>query len=167
MTDQTFLNNHFLKTIGAIECLSSNRFYEAALMLTYAGIDQMAWLSVPDPISNGIDFRAWAEEYIKPNTTLGCSSDDLWAARCGLVHTAAAESRDSANLKAKKIYYVSGDVVCTENKTSDTVIINSTHLMREFMSGANRFISEVKLDAVKNAIAIQKAGSILAFKNSL
>ena len=167
MTDQNYLNNHYVKTIQAIECLSSNRFYEAALMLTYAGIDQMAWLSVPDTISDGKDFKAWVEKYINPNNTLGCSADDLWAARCGLVHTAAAESRDSTNLKAKKIYYVSGDVVCTENKTSDTVIINSTNLMKAFISGAYSFISEVKLDAVKNVIAIQKAGSILAFKKSL
>jgi hypothetical protein len=163
MTDQNYLNNYYMKTIAAIEHLSSNGFHEASLMLTYAGIDQMAWLSVGSVESNGNDFKAWVEKYLQPSKTLGCSADDLWAARCGVLHTEAAESRDTDKLKAKKIYYTLGDAVCTENKTTDVVIINATTLIKIFFTGAYNFITAVKADPK----VIEKAGAILAFSKNL
>lgn len=140
-----------------------NEFIESALILTYTGIDQMSWLAIANPESYGDDFKRWAEKYLMPSIKLGCSSDDLWAARNGLVHTAAAESRDFYKSKAKKIYYVSGNVVCTENKSSDTAIINSTSLIIAFIEGAVAFIEDLEADVIKLNVAAEKARTLLAF----
>lgn len=162
MNDSAHIHTHLKKITGAIDCLFTNNFLEAALMLTYAGIDQMSWLSVETQESNGKDFKRWVEKYIEPQTKLGCAADDLWAARNGLIHMAAAESRDFNKAKAKKIYYVSGDVVCTENRSQDTVIINSTGLILSFISGSLAFIADLEDDHSRLAIAAHKAGTILA-----
>lgn len=167
MSNSELIHKHLAKITGAINCLVENSFIEAALMLTYAGIDQMSWLAVPDQESNRDDFKDWAEKYLTPSTKLGCSADDLWAARNGLVHMAAAESRDFYKSKAKRIYYVSGNVVCTENRSQDTVIINSTSLIISFIEGALAFVSDLEADAARLTVAAKKAESILAFRATL
>lgn len=108
MTTEKCTIQHCQKVAMAIELLSNNRCIEAALMLTYAGIDQMAWLSSSNEITGGKEFETWVEEYINPVVNLGCSPKDLWAARCGLIHTGAPESRDFYKSDAKKIYYYTG-----------------------------------------------------------
>lgn len=164
MSNSAHIHNHLKKITGAIECLVEKGFVEAALMLTYAGIDQMSWLAVPAQESNGQDFKNWVEKYLIPSNNLGCSSDDLWAARNGLIHMAAAESRDFYKNKAKKIYYVSGGVICTKNRSQDTVIINSTNLMIAFISGSLAFVADLEGDASQLVIANHKAGTMLSFR---
>jgi hypothetical protein len=127
----------------------------------------MSWLAVPDPESNGVDFKDWAEKYLTPSIKLGCSADDLWAARNGLIHMAAAESRDFYKSKANRIYYVSGSVVCTENRSQDTVIINSTSLILTFIEGALAFVTDLEADVARLTVAAKKAESFLAFRPAL
>ena len=164
MSNSAHIHNHLKKITGAIDFLVEKGFVEAALMLTYAGIDQMSWLAVPAQESNGQDFKNWVEKYLTPSNNLGCSSDDLWAARNGLIHMAAAESRDFHKNKAKKIYYVSGGVICTENRSQDTVIINSTNLMIAFIRGSLAFVADLEGDASQLTIANHKAGTMLSFR---
>lgn len=167
MSGSEIIHRHLQKITGAIDCLVERGFVEAALMLTYAGIDQLAWLSVATQGSDRIDFKAWVEKYLSPSTKLGCSADDLWAARNGLIHMSAAESRDFYKANAKRIYYVSGNVICTENKSQDTVIINSTVLMVAFIKGALKFISDLEGNSQNLAVAAQKAETILASRAAL
>lgn len=167
MSNSEHIHKHLLKITSAINCLVENEFIEAALMLTYAGIDQMSWLAVPEPESNGVDFKEWANKYLTPSTKLGCSADDLWAARNGLVHMAAAESRDFHKAKAKRIYYVSGNVVCTENRSLDTVIINATYLIIAFIEGSLAFVADLEADVARLTVAAKKAEAILAFRPTL
>lgn len=164
MSGSEIIHRHLQKITGAINCLVESSFVEAALMLTYAGIDQLAWLSVATQESDGEDFKAWVEKYLSPSTKLGCSADDLWAARNGLIHMAAAESRDFYKANAKLIYYVSGNVICTENKSEDIVIINSTALIVAFIIGAQKFISDLESNSQNITVAAQKAETILAFR---
>jgi len=126
-------------------------------MLVYAAIDQMAWLSVSDLESNGKDFKAWVDKYMLPKNPLGCSSSDLWAARNGLLHTGTAESRDTRNGNAKyKIHYTFGGAVCTENKSTDTVIIKFEDLVGSYLAGILWFMEDLKADAVKQESANNK-----------
>lgn len=164
MNGSESIYKHYQKITGAIDCLVEKGFVEAALMLTYAGIDQLAWLSVSTPESSGKDFKTWVEKYLNPLLRLGCTADDLWAARNGLVHMAAAESRDFYKSKAKRIYYVSGNIICTENKSQDTIIINSTALITVFFEGALKFIVDLENDPASLAIAVQKSKTILVFR---
>lgn len=157
-----------IEKIGnAIDCLIKNNFVESALILTYAGIDQMAWLAVADREASSKDFKSWVERYLNPQKNLGCTSEDLWAARCGLIHTATAESRDYFNTKAKRIYYCSGEFVCTENTSTDTVVMNSTNFICIFIAGCVDFINYLESNDIALSIAANKADTVLAFMPTL
>lgn len=164
MNNSKSIYEHAKKIMGAIDCLVERGFIEAALIIIYASIDQMSWLSVATPESDGKDFKAWVEKYLSPSDKLGCSADDMWAARNGLIHTAAAESRDFLKTNAKRIYYVSGNIACDEYSSQDTVIINSTKLIIILFQGISNFVSDLESDAQKLQTAVSKANKILAFR---
>lgn len=84
--DFTPVFSHVKKSSEAIGCLREAGHHVAALMLTYAAIDQMSWLSIPGDMSSGKDFKTWVKKYMLGNSNLVCSEDDLWAARNGLLH---------------------------------------------------------------------------------
>lgn len=160
--------DQYYERIGcAIGVLGKEQYIEAALMLTYAGIDQMAWLSVSTEVSSGDDFKEWAEKYIQPVKNLGCSVDDLWAARNALLHTASAESRDTAKGKAKKIYYTTGSAVCTENKSTDIIFINANHLIRQFITSWPTYKLDIQANPALLQQATKKAEQMLKYKKGL
>lgn len=161
------LDQYYERIGGAIGVLAREQYIEAALMLTFAGIDQMAWLSVSAQESSGADFKVWAEKYIQPAQILGCTVDDLWAARNALLHTATAESRDTAKGKAKKVYYTTGSAVCTENKSPDAIFINAHHLIGQFIASWLTYRLDIQANPALLQQATEKAKQILSYKKGL
>lgn len=80
-----------------------------ALTLIYTGIDVMGYLNPRGEKSVRHDFCYWAEHHMDCQNRLGVSGVDLYAARCGVVHTYTAESRLSHSGEARRIYYAWGD----------------------------------------------------------
>ena len=76
-----------------------------ALILVYVGIDFVASLDRPDPAQNTTraDFLAWLNKYLLPESDLKCEAIDLYAARCGWVHTYTSKSSLVQEAKAKEI----------------------------------------------------------------
>lgn len=104
---------HALKMQRAVVCLMQNGFSLPALMLVFTTIDQMAWLSIAgDNETKGADFIDWVERFMLRNQRAGLeriTAGDLWGARCGLLHTATAESRSLKNGVAQnRIAYTYG-----------------------------------------------------------
>lgn len=88
----------------AIELCASSRFRVPTLILLYSVIDIVSWLHSNDQ-SVKTRFTIWVEKYLLPGSKLTCSSLDLYAARCGVVHTSSSESDLSKMGKAKQIFY--------------------------------------------------------------
>ncbi len=81
-----------------------------ALTILYSAIDICAWLAYDDTIpSVGTRYKAWLDEYILKAKSLPCTSEELYAARCGILHTLTAESNLSATGKARLVLYVWGN----------------------------------------------------------
>lgn len=76
-----------------------------ALATIYASIDRMAWLISASEESTSTEFKKWADQFLIVGESFNFNSSDLWAARCGLLHTGAAESRDYRKNNANLIYY--------------------------------------------------------------
>jgi hypothetical protein len=78
-----------------------------ALVLLYSAIDVFASLVRPETelATNGGHFKKWAEDYMIGPSGLAIASEDLWGARCGLLHTHSPSSRDSRQGKARKLTY--------------------------------------------------------------
>jgi hypothetical protein len=97
--------------VAAIGLCLGNHLRMPALALIYCGIDVLA--SFSRPAENGevkpTDFINWAERYMQCEKVLGISGLDLYAARCGILHTYSMDSRLSAKGRARRLIYAWGD----------------------------------------------------------
>jgi len=84
---------------------------EASLTLIYSGIDTFGLLNAPpgDLDATGDTYKKWCEKYVltrlqsvdgEPVTAV-----DLWAARCGVLHTSTPLSKLEREGKAHQIWY--------------------------------------------------------------
>jgi hypothetical protein len=94
----------------AIRLLLDTDHTKPALIIMYAAIDTFgAWLRPEAEIDTvgkaGGYFRKWAGDYLLGDPKLTCTPDDLWGARCGLLHTHTPSSKDSRDGKAREIAY--------------------------------------------------------------
>jgi hypothetical protein len=85
-----------------------NECWEAGVILLYSLIDAMAWLrrDPSHPDVTGPDFREWVERYMLPAPGIHVSAEDLYGARCGMLHSLTGESKKHRNLEARKVGYL-------------------------------------------------------------
>jgi hypothetical protein len=107
MTGRQVLDFQLARLTKAIHLLWDEDLVIPALMLLYATIDGLAWLQRKDlkGNSNSGDFRDWVDRYLLPDWKTAVTSEALWAARCALLHSQAAESRQSRAGKVPEIWY--------------------------------------------------------------
>lgn len=89
------------------DCASKGRVL-SCLTLLYSAIDVLASLERNANEGTQSAFVRWVDTYMLPNSALHISSMDLYAARCGIIHTFTAESELSRRGRAKKIIYAWG-----------------------------------------------------------
>lgn len=94
-----------MEDIRALTLLLQAQLESQALSVFYMAIDRAAWLITEEEESSRRDFISWTDQFLIAGDDLNFSSLDLWAARCGLLHTGAAESRDYRKNGANLIYY--------------------------------------------------------------
>jgi hypothetical protein len=96
--------------VAAIRLCLENHFRMPALALIYCGIDVLANLSRPadNPKVTRPDFENWAERYMECEKLLEVSGLDLYAARCGILHTYTMDSPLSTTGRARPIVYAWG-----------------------------------------------------------
>lgn len=83
------------------------------LILLYSTMDILAWLSRP-PTSGYSDVTAagvlaWLDRFYLPGSGLPCTSHDLYAARCSLLHSLTSRSRLHHKMRARIINYAHGE----------------------------------------------------------
>src|SRR5438128_1331218 len=95
-----------MATVDAITHLVRANHYLHALVILYSTIDTLAWASISSGDVTRSDFCHWVRAYMNPELTMGCSPEDLYAARCALLHSSAAESKMSREGRASELWYV-------------------------------------------------------------
>ena len=71
------------------------------------------------------------------------SGDDLWGARCGVLHNGSSESRQTRNKKARKIKYLLGSEINSpipETQTGEEVCVHIEELLTGLREGALHFL---------------------------
>ncbi|MHA6127092.1 hypothetical protein ACX3YD_13015 [Pseudomonas fluorescens group sp. PF-1] len=145
------------KMTDAVTALRDGGHLVPAVMLTYAGIDQMAWLSISQERSSGRDFKAWVDKFVLPHVQIACTAQELWEARNGILHTGTAESSaNQSDASIRKVLYTFGGVSCTTNNSSDTVFVSAESLIIGYLTGVIWFMEELKTDAAKLQVALEK-----------
>lgn len=79
----------------------------SAVTLMFTSIDAISALTRPvnQPETDSETFRTWVDRFLHPESRLNCTAQDLWAARCGVLHTYSPEAPRAANRGARRIYY--------------------------------------------------------------
>jgi hypothetical protein len=156
-----------LRSIGT--CLSTGH-PEATLALVYSGIDVFGWLAAPQDIEfgTGDTYKDWCDKYlvsrIQSLEGLVVTGDDLYAARCGMLHTSTPVSRLSRDRMAYEVWYqYRGEPGV--NYFSNTGLIPLTldieELALAFREGGIAFIQDLKKNQEANKVSEQRAQSFL------
>lgn len=78
-----------------------------SLILIYSCIDIMAWLNRDKTHTDNVrsDFKSWVGNYLLRDSGLNYDANDLYAARCSILHSYTPESKLSRQGEAKMIFY--------------------------------------------------------------
>jgi hypothetical protein len=133
-----------------------------ALMLTYAAIDQMAWLAVPHERTSSADFKNWVTKHILSHNPMDVTVEELWEARNGLLHTGTAESAaNQRDQTIRKVYYTVGGVECTRNEDPTVVFLNAGEFFVRYLNAVIWFMEDIKRDSALLENALSKLGRML------
>jgi hypothetical protein len=150
--------------LSAIEDCRVRKQVLPCLVLVYSGIDIAASLERVDGEGIGPAFRRWATRYLVVRGKLDCTADDLWGARCGIVHTYTAASDHSRVGRAREVVYSWGtasaaDLAAMVQATGrDYAAIHIDSLVASFRSGVSTFLFEIAVDKTRLSAVSDRAG---------
>jgi hypothetical protein len=142
--------------IFTVNDLLGKRRMFPALILLYAGIDIFgSWLRPKSRLENNSkDFRDWADRYLLKGSSLPLTADDLWGARCGLLHAATAGSKNSRAGQAREIHYIRAGEDCAtfvqqqmQQAGHNKVVVDVDAFFNAFCEGVGRFIQDIGKDS--------------------
>jgi len=101
-------DHHAAHLLGAIRTCLQGGYIVPAMMLTFAGIDGMAWMyRTHEGPSNGNDFKEWTDKFMIGHLKSGIvDSADFWAARNALLHVQSSYSDSNVLGGAKAFLYI-------------------------------------------------------------
>jgi hypothetical protein len=114
------------------------------------------------------DFFSRVAKYMQPETTIGCSAEDLYAARCGVVHSGASESRMSREGDATELWYVTAPARKSElealwqGRASRPRLCTQATLSQR-LPLVERFSNELETDVNREARVAARIGRWLGF----
>lgn len=158
-----------------IQVTYDNECYGSCLILIYCGIDAMSYLSMPQTQNEvqSKDFIQWADKYISPrlrNKTTKITGEELFSARCAVVHTYTIESKKTRQASVRKIAYAfGGDLsVIFDSKVPDLVLLRMDTLRDAFFTAIDEFLMQSYADKQKKPILearLNKLLTVIPYRN--
>jgi hypothetical protein len=169
MSELPLYNNMLLLASGIEACLEK-KFNSSALILIYSGIDTVGWLDSNEEFATKRSFTNWVDTYLLKVKPLACSSLDLYAARCGLLHTFTPESQLRSSGKARYICYAWGTAAVQDlkrtleltNNSDKCVVVHVNDLVEAWQSGVLCFCEELDKDPDRKSKVCKKADRFFA-----
>lgn len=168
MCEETLQKNIIQLCLGVDACLGK-KLITPALVLLYSGIDTVGWLNSTEPFATKSTFISWVDEYLLKGTSISCTSLELYAARCGLLHTFSPDSKLSHEGKVRRICYAwgTGNVQNCQRaidltSESEYVAIHINELYEAWQLGVLKFIEQLENDPNRKAIVYQKANKFFS-----
>jgi len=168
MSQQNFYAN-YVQLIQAIEHCEDNNLLTPALVLLYSAIDSVSWLASGIHKESGRAFRTWVNEWMLSDPEIKCTADELYAARCGMVHTLTPTSNLSKK-GIRKVAYSWGKVsnddieklIHESGSGAELVSVHLSKLIQAFRNGMADYLEYVHLDPERMEIFQQKCGEHFA-----
>lgn len=153
-----------------IALLEQAQLIQPCLVLLFSTIDAAAALDVPgDGDVTRAAFVSWVERYVLPGSGLRCTALELYAARCGLLHSLTAFSKLSREGKARTISYAWGaasvdDLHITVRVLGrvDIVGVHVTKLQEALRVGFQSFLLDIASDASRLAAVRKRAAKLFS-----
>src|SRR5262245_16115686 len=155
---------------SGIETCLEKKLTAPALILLYSGIDTAGWLDSPDRDATRDSFLKWVDNYLLKAKPLACTALELYAARCGLLHTMTPDSRLSFEGKVRRICYAWGTAsvesiqrtIDLTGKGTEYVAVHVNELYEGWRLGLLRFSNVLDGDLALRAHVHAKAGQFFA-----
>ncbi len=140
----TKLNRFIFDQIESLRCLYKKRLFMPFLMILYATIDIFGFVTASDETdAPGQRFRSFVNifmmKYLKDVTP-----DDLWGARCAILHTGTPESDLSRKNKARQILYSWG----TADSALSKKVISKSDNPEKYVATTIETLSEALMSAL-------------------
>ena len=164
MNELPLYKNMMLLASGIDACIEK-KLNTPALILIYSTIDTTGWLDSSKTFAANDSFMNWVDNYLLKAKPLQCTSLDLYAARCGLLHTFIADSQLSSSGKARRIFYAWGTASVQDlqrtidftNKSKKYVAVHVNDLYEALHLGLIRFSEELEKDPDRKVMVYKKA----------
>jgi hypothetical protein len=100
--------SYCLSIVNSINLLHGKNLYGQMLIIIYSSIDTMGLLDAPpaQTSASGASFKNWVKNYILSYPNIEFNEEDLWGARCAVLHTFTSESDLSKANKVREIQYI-------------------------------------------------------------
>lgn len=143
----------------------------SAVTLVFAAIDALAALTRPinQRETDGATFRAWATRFLNPDQRMNCTAEDLWGARCGVLHTYSPEAVRAAQRGARRIYYQwrQGPVAdAVRELPAGSVVVIVEDLYDALFNAVHAYMAEIAADADLEARLNAHLPSLLCYEPS-
>jgi len=103
------LFKNYYEMIQATEYCINQHMTIPSLILIYSAIDSVSWIASDKPTEPvKVRFEKWVNKWILNNSKLPCNAEELYAARCGVLHTLTPNSDLSQNKGVRQIAYAWG-----------------------------------------------------------
>jgi hypothetical protein len=148
--------HHQLKR--SIRLLVDAQCWSAAIVLVYAGIDTMAYLGLPKGQLNvsRSDFIAWAGRYIRFPSSEQLTGEDLYGARCAMLHQFGVTSSMSRKGECRVIGYTDHSVpetLCNRAESESLVLVSTKALVDAFLKGVDQYLVDLFSDPDRAQVA--------------
>ena len=163
------LENLLKDSVRGIRLCFEAKLMNSALVLLYCGIDTASSLDLTfDNSSVQQRYTRWCVTYMLKRVPLDCTSLELYAARCGVIHETSVESTLSVKGKVRRLLYAWGDskvdTLREMNKLAqmnDYVAVQFEDLMQAYESGLADFIESLRSSEERAGFALKKAEKCL------
>src|SRR5271157_5053173 len=167
MSEQNIIRGYAQINVAIDYCIEQNLLMPA-LILIYSAIDSISW-AASENRSVRIRFLTWVNKWMLKKYPLPCTAIELYAARCGIIHTLTPNSDLSENEGVRRISYAwstakQKDLEEAINllKYPGIVGVHINDLSFSFRNGLYDFIDALEKDKKRKELFTQKAGKHFA-----
>jgi hypothetical protein len=142
----------------SIRVTFENECFAATVILIYSGIDTMAYLNMPENQEDvqKKDFIDWVERYLKFRCKEQLSGNDVYGARCGMLHSYSVVSKLSREGKCRRISYgnkMKPEIIYNPKVSKQDVVVSIEGLVESFLDGVDKFLIDLFANKKKAKIA--------------
>jgi hypothetical protein len=138
----------------------------SAVGLIYSTIDVVSALTrEPGKDTSREIFLQWVRSYVEPETSLNCTAEDLYGARCGILHLYCPDSNLRKKGEAKALVYKWKNGPDPSRKLPEDAIVLEVEKLRKVVGMAvNQFLGDVERDSRLKDIVQRNCTELLCYK---